>query len=186
MNGILDIKNWKEGGNNYVLRAKLKNKWSGFQDSVITELTTSFGDKFNIVIWADEHDYYCIPFEVLKHLFIDEYKTTGKYPNRWTAVILNHQFLMRSNSELSVDISSYYSQTLIDNKSEQTVYADEVDEDIEYVEGKTKKVLVNNYERNPIARKKCVEHFGVICQVCGFDFEKIYGKIGKDFIHIHP
>jgi 5-methylcytosine-specific restriction protein A len=74
---------------------------------------------------------------------------------------------------------------LIDNKLEEAVYADEVDENTEYAEGKTKKVLVNNYERNPIARKKCVEHFGTICQVCGFDFEKTYGEVGKDFIHVH-
>ena len=74
---------------------------------------------------------------------------------------------------------------LIDNKPEQTIYADEVDENIEYAEGKTKKVLVNNYERNPIARKKCIEHFGVTCQVCTFDFEKKYGEIGKEFIHVH-
>ncbi len=115
MNRALDIKNWTEGGNNYVLKASADNKWSGFQ-SVITKLTSSFGDKFNIVIWTDEqkeNDYYCIPFEVLKHLFIDEHKTTGKYPNRWTAIILNHQFLMHSNSELSVDISSYYSLPLL-------------------------------------------------------------------------
>ena len=74
---------------------------------------------------------------------------------------------------------------LIDNKPEQTIYADEVDENVEYAEGKTRKVLVNNYERNPIARKKCIEHFGVTCQVCTFDFEKIYGEIGKEFIHVH-
>ena len=116
MNRALDIKNWGDGGNNYVLKASAKNKWSGFQDSVITKLTVSFGDNFNIVIWTDEqneNDYYCIPFKVLKHLFVTEHKTKGKYPNRWTAVILNHQFLMHSNSELSVDISSYFSLPLI-------------------------------------------------------------------------
>ena len=116
MNRALDIKNWSDGGNNYILKASADNKWSGFQDSVITKLSTSFGDNFNIVIWADEqneNDYYCVPFKVLKHLFVDVHKTTGKYPNRWTAVILDHQFLMHSNSELSVDISSYYSLPLI-------------------------------------------------------------------------
>jgi len=116
MNQALDIKNWSDGGSNYVLKASADNKWSGFQDSVISKLTASFGDKFNIVIWSDEqneNDYYCIPFSVLKHLFVDEHKTTGKYPNRWTAVILNHQFLMHSNSDLSVDISSYHSLPLI-------------------------------------------------------------------------
>ena len=116
MNRALDIKNWSDGGNNYVLKASADNKWSGFQDSIITKLTTAFGDNFNIVIWTDElneNDYYCIPFKVLKHLFVAEHKTTGKYPNRWTAVILNHHFLMHSNSELSVDISNYYSLSLI-------------------------------------------------------------------------
>lgn len=116
MNLALNIKNWSDGGNNYVLKASADNKWSGFQDSVITKLTSSFGDKFNIVIWTDElneNDYYCIPFHVLKHLFVEEHKTTGKYPNRWTAIILNHHFLMHSNSELSVDISSFYSLPLI-------------------------------------------------------------------------
>ena len=116
MNRALDIKNWPDGGNNYVLKASADNKWCGFQDSVITKLTNSFGDIFNIVIWTDEKnedDYYCIPFKVLKHVFIDEHKTTGKYPNRWTAVILNHHFLMHSNSELAVDISSYYSLPLV-------------------------------------------------------------------------
>lgn len=46
-------------------------------------------------------------------------------------------------------------------------------------------MLVNSYERNSKARKICIEHFGVKCQVCDFDFEKKYGEIGKDFIHVH-
>ena len=112
MNQALNIKNWSDEGNNYVLKASSDNKWCGFQDSVISKLTESFNDNFNIVIWTNEHnenDYYCIPFKVLKHLFVAEHKTTGKSPNRWTAIILDHNFLMHSNSELSVDISSYYS-----------------------------------------------------------------------------
>jgi predicted HNH restriction endonuclease len=52
-------------------------------------------------------------------------------------------------------------------------------------EGKVKSVVVNSYERNPKARKICIKHFGVKCQVCSFDFEKKYGEIGKDFIHVH-
>lgn len=74
---------------------------------------------------------------------------------------------------------------LLDKKTELTVYADEVDENIKYAEGKTKTVIVNSYERNTVARQKCIEHYGVVCQICGFDFEKVYGDIGKDFIHVH-
>lgn len=74
---------------------------------------------------------------------------------------------------------------LINQKPERTVYPDEVDSETEYSEGKTKKVLVNSYERNPIARKKCVEHFGLNCQVCNFNFEEKFGDLGKEFIHVH-
>jgi len=64
-------------------------------------------------------------------------------------------------------------------------YADEVDYDIKYAEGKTKQVLVNSFERNPIARKLCIDHFGLKCQVCDFSFYEKYGDIGKAFIHVH-
>ncbi|WP_419774650.1 HNH endonuclease [Halarcobacter sp.] len=59
----------------------------------------------------------------------------------------------------------------------------EVDE--EYKEGKSISVQVNKYERDINARKKCIEHFGTKCQICNFDFEKVYGELGKDFIHVH-
>ena len=111
MNRALDIKNWDDDGNNYVLKGNPKNKWVGFQKSVLTKLLKKYGDNFNIVIWTDadsDNDYYCIPYTEIKHLFTEENKTTGKYVNRWTAIVLDHQFLMHSNSKLSVDIAAFY------------------------------------------------------------------------------
>lgn len=65
-------------------------------------------------------------------------------------------------------------------------YFDEkIEKDEKLKEGLTKQITVNIYERNPIARLKCIEHFGAICKVCDFDFEKKYGQIGKGFIHVH-
>jgi 5-methylcytosine-specific restriction protein A len=52
-------------------------------------------------------------------------------------------------------------------------------------EGAKLQVLVNKYERSSIARQRCIEHNGHCCFVCGIDFEKRYGEIGKNFIHIH-
>jgi len=52
-------------------------------------------------------------------------------------------------------------------------------------EGRTKSVFVNIYERNPKARKQCIEFYGLICRVCDFDFEKKYGALGRGFIHVH-
>jgi hypothetical protein len=66
-----------------------------------------------------------------------------------------------------------------------TVYPDELDNPETLFEGIKKTVLVNSYERNPIARKKCIERYGAQCIVCDFDFEKVYGDIGKGFIHVH-
>ena len=74
---------------------------------------------------------------------------------------------------------------LLENKPEITVFPDEVDENEKYVEGKTRLVLVNSYERNQVARQKCIEHYGAFCQVCTFDFRNVYGELGKNFIHVH-
>lgn len=67
------------------------------------------------------------------------------------------------------------------------IYPDEINEkEVEkLIEGTTKRVNVNVYERNPEARKICLEKHGYDCSVCGFNFEKAYGKIGHSFIHVH-
>lgn len=65
------------------------------------------------------------------------------------------------------------------------LFANEIDSEIEYSEGKTKKVTVNSYERNNHARNECIKHFGMICQVCQFNFQEKFGILGVDFIHVH-
>lgn len=54
-----------------------------------------------------------------------------------------------------------------------------------YNEGTPNQIYITKYERNPYARKKCIEYFGISCSVCELNFEKTYGEIGKDFIHVH-
>lgn len=70
-------------------------------------------------------------------------------------------------------------------ETENITYADEIDTEIEFSEGKTKKILVNSFERNIEARKKCIEHFGTNCQVCDFNFQEKFGELGIDYIHVH-
>lgn len=52
-------------------------------------------------------------------------------------------------------------------------------------EGSIIELTLTTYERNSVARKECLEHYGTQCQVCGFDFGKVYGQLGRDFIHVH-
>lgn len=54
-----------------------------------------------------------------------------------------------------------------------------------YAEGKEKESKHKSYERNPINRRLCLLFKGYRCSVCGFDFEKSYGEIGKNFIEVH-
>lgn len=64
---------------------------------------------------------------------------------------------------------------------------DEIEDSEGYFEGALKKVFVNRYERNRDAREKCIAAHGnnYKCAVCGLDFEKMYGEIGRGYIHVH-
>lgn len=53
------------------------------------------------------------------------------------------------------------------------------------IEGKKQKVYTTKYERNSKIRKKAIEIHGTKCEICGFDFEKMYGEVGKGFIEVH-
>ncbi len=83
-----------------------------------------------------------------------------------------------------------YCSIILDKHLEQPFYYKNINEnDLQimegYKEGKPNQITTNIYERNPLARKECIESFGWLCSVCGFNFEKIYGTLGKDFIHVH-
>lgn len=52
-------------------------------------------------------------------------------------------------------------------------------------EGASHIVKSKKYERNPINRELCLLEKGYTCYICGFNFEKVYGEIGKYFIHVH-
>lgn len=67
------------------------------------------------------------------------------------------------------------------------IYPDEISaDDINaLIEGASKRVNVNVYERNSEARRICIKKHGCKCTVCGIDFEETYGELGKGFIHIH-
>lgn len=70
-----------------------------------------------------------------------------------------------------------------------TVVADpmmpENDEDGKLTEGIIHQVHITRHERNRKLRQMCLLHYGYVCQVCGIDFEKVYGEPGKQFIEVH-
>lgn len=64
-------------------------------------------------------------------------------------------------------------------------YPDEIPADSPVKEGTAKQVVVNAYERNPEARERCINKWGLSCSVCSFHFELFYGQLGKMYIHVH-
>jgi predicted HNH restriction endonuclease len=58
-------------------------------------------------------------------------------------------------------------------------------ESYNFIEGKKRERFSSYYERNPFYRNKAIEIHGLFCMVCGFNFEKIYGDLGRGFIHVH-
>ena len=65
----------------------------------------------------------------------------------------------------------------------------ESDEDDEKVrvsrEGNIKAVVSRRRERSPRLRADALRIHGYACQVCGFCFEEVYGKWGRDFAEVH-
>lgn len=62
---------------------------------------------------------------------------------------------------------------------------EEYGQDTELVEGAAYTVQVNAYERNPVARQRCIQHYGESCAVCGFNFGATFGEAASGYTHIH-
>ncbi len=85
--------------------------------------------------------------------------------------------------KVPAELSNYINKHMNDYYS-ANIFPESDDTDNAY-EGTVHEVLVNRYERSSIARQKCIQYHGCKCIVCGLEFEKIYGEIGKNFIHVH-
>lgn len=58
-------------------------------------------------------------------------------------------------------------------------------EEIHTVEGEVRHYYSKRYERNARTRLLAIEKHGLNCFACGFNFEKVYGELDKDFIEVH-
>jgi 5-methylcytosine-specific restriction enzyme A len=66
------------------------------------------------------------------------------------------------------------------------VFPDDVEEDGKGLpEGAVFERLVNGYERNPLARQRCIKKYGANCYICRFSLGVTYGEVVDGFIHVH-
>lgn len=83
-------------------------------------------------------------------------------------------------SKLGIDLSEVQLPE-IEAPTEQ----DDEENEKQRMEGRMTEAKVLRRQRNRYARQKCLEDSGYTCYVCGFNFEKVYGDIGKNFLEVH-
>ena len=81
----------------------------------------------------------------------------------------------------NLDLSRLNADNYIDNAH----LVDKDTNDIIRYEGQLTETTVLHRKRNRAARQKCLEDSGYTCYVCGFNFEKAYGELGKNFMEVH-
>ena len=52
-------------------------------------------------------------------------------------------------------------------------------------EGRKTVYYTTKYERSTQNREAAIRIHGTKCMICGFDFEKKYGELGKGYIEVH-
>lgn len=110
---------------------------------------------------------------------------------------------IKSNENMIVDPYGYISSAAIDayirfyaKKSginldelkkveEQAIEENENENEKRRLEGRVTEAKILRRQRNQAARQKCLEASNYTCYVCGFNFEKTYGKVGHNFLEVH-
>lgn len=125
-------------------------------------------NRFEVVDKHGNKSYYVIPFEGWYETYV-----YGRSKN----------FVWKIRSELV--------QAIEELKLFENIYID-TDDELENIgiiekrkEGEIKVNYVIKYERDRKNRRQAIELHGVECAICGFNFEKMYGEIGKGFIEVH-
>ncbi len=121
------------------------------------------------------------------------YEALGRHPDgleqgtfQWWHVIATAEsrsntdgFVWKLREEVA-EALEYFGLTRTGQKT-----ADEVNEQNRFLEGTVRVVRVNAYERNPVARSRCLQYYGYRCTACLSDLSEIYGQVAEQFIHVH-
>jgi 5-methylcytosine-specific restriction protein A len=118
---------------------------------------------------------------VREHVYTD--KTLARLTWRNLGYRLGTRFGKRHPDEIEQvyeRFAQHYSE-----QSDEFVLPEEILDDVTFYEGGKQRITVNAYERSSKARAACIAHYGMCCQVCGFNFREQYGEIGRGIIHVH-
>lgn len=145
-----------------------EHKSSPFNGTVLglSKRIYSYINRFEVTNSLGKVKYWCIPFEG----WYENYRTSGAFV--WK---------LRKELVQAIDELNLFNDTIIT--------ADEELENVVITESKTEgrkiQYFTSKYERSVKNRNAAIKIHGLNCWICDFNFEKVYGEIGKDFIEVH-
>lgn len=86
-------------------------------------------------------------------------------------------YAMKSGVDLDDLMNSFVEESTINETEEEN--------EKRLYEGRTTEAMVLRRQRNRAARERCLVESGYKCYICGFNFEKVYGDIGRGFLEVH-
>lgn len=110
-----------------------------------------------------------------------------KWPKLWTEYSLRFTkmpFFNEEKGDIVTDKICLFSKLFLGLVLSLAEIVTEIHDD-NYLEGGSKSVLINVYERNSVNRTICLVSNGFTCKICGMNFEHVFGEIGHHFIHVH-
>lgn len=129
-----------------------------------------------------------LPGEGFRKLCID---VVGYDPELTTQELFDAELDKIGKCDKWNKLAAYVGINMPTGKEEETLPEEVEDEPGDpIIEGAKKTITVNAYERDPKAKRICKDHYmklhgRITCQVCGFDFGKVYGPEYSNRIHIH-
>lgn len=184
--GFID---WKQGNGKYQVNdviyiySTIPAKKIQYKCRVEKINLTSLEIQLNEEYWKDKEEYKkALEGKYMKLTLVEQiYSSKMSLEN----LILNGlKAAPQGSKKLNGNLLKYIESNFSDS-NQNDVFPEMVNEDSDAYEGIKKSVIVNKYERSSIARNKCIEHHGTSCKVCSLDFLKMYGDLGKGFIHVH-
>jgi len=174
--------------NNYTSYKELSNPDNIYGKAIIkyiVENIISKSIKDKIIDSLINKENQILSREEIISLILEKYPDTNK-----TSILpTDYCFNLKNKGSSKYELFEYLDLATFrylgaDNKYNKIIYPDDIKDENLY-EGAKKQITVNSYERNPKARESCIRHYGTKCFICNFDFEEVYGEIGKGFIHVH-
>ncbi|HEX5758012.1 MAG TPA: HNH endonuclease [Thermoanaerobaculia bacterium] len=161
-----DIRNARTGG------PSLSNFFSGIQIGDLA-IIAGGGRRFHVAEVTGPYTWRSEPDSLDDYQHQRSVVVTDDDPNAlWSA--LGGRIAPAQNSYLTVALCSF-----------GEAGKNDLAETERYSEGSRFEVLATRYERDPCARRRCIEHHGDSCRGCGLDFGETYGDLGRGFIHVH-